>query len=275
MRRPLVLAALTLALLGARKPDDPKHENHFAPTSTPAADGVTLGLVTAHAQAGFVLVEAKVANTTGDKVLVVRKEQGGFVLPNGTFPVKAGGLFGGPAFIQPGADKKIGWKAEGAAMHVESATLKLGGFAMGSVTGTVVAAPDFTLPAEKNDFTAGPYTCRLDKLKQKTDLTVVGFACQYNGAGMGIVDPTKASVRAPGGEIFANENRKTPRELLLPGDTAGFTLEYKIPAKVADMQFAKLQVVWDGVLADTPLAPVELGDWTFALDPAKTAAENE
>lgn len=266
---------LALMLVAARPPGDPKHENHFAPTSTPAADGLAIDLITAHAQAQFVLVEATFRNTSGDKVFVVKREGATIDLPTGSFGVKAGGLFGGPVKLDPGESRKIGFKAEGAGMHQDQATLKFGDVLVAPIPGKAPGLADFALPAAKNDTSAGPFTCTLEKVKQKTDDTSAGFACQYTGKGLAIVEPDRISVRAPNGQEYANAAKHSPREILLPGEVAKFTVTAKIPAKVADMQFATLQVVWHDALQESPATSVGLTTWAFQLDPNLTAEKNK
>jgi hypothetical protein len=272
----LALPVLALAALGARKPDDPKHENHFKATSTPTSDVFSLSLIDAEAQAEFVQVNTKVTNNTGDKLVVIKKDQASFVLPQGSFPVKAGGLFGGPLIIPPNETRSHTFKVDGeSGFHVDAVTLKLGGIYTGSNSGTTLKVPDFQLPPKANDFAVGPFSCKLLDTKQTTDLTTARFACKYNGTGLGIVEPKRVGVKEPGGQEYANAARKSPRDVLLPGDTSKFSVEFQIPKSVVDMQFATLQVLWRDAFAETALTPVAVADWTFALDPDATAAANK
>ncbi len=277
-RRILALSLPVLAIfaVGARKADDPKHENHFKAVNTPTSDVVSFALVSAHAQAEFALVDTKITNTTSDRLILLKKNEASLVLPQGAMPVKSGGLFGGPMVIPPNDTRSHTFKVEAeSGLHVDTITLQPKGFYVGSNTGTPVKAPDFALPASVNDFTAGPFACKLNNVKQETKETAAVFACTYNGTGVGIVEPKRIGVREPGGKEFANAARKVPRDVLLPGDTAKFTLIFEIPANVADMQFATLQVLWRDALAESTIKPVALEPWTFEIDAAKTAAEND
>ncbi|MDP2312077.1 MAG: hypothetical protein Q8P41_04170 [Pseudomonadota bacterium] len=272
----LSLPFLALVAMAARKPDDPKHENHFKSAGPPTGDVVSFALVNAHAQSEFVLIDTKITNTTGDQLLLLKKNEAVLVLPQGPMPVKSGGLFGGPMLIPPNDTRSHTWKVDGeSGFHVESVTLQPKGFYVGSNTGTPLRAPEFQLPASVNDFTTGPFSCKLNDVKQETKTTAAAFACTYNGKGVGIVEPKKIGVREPGGKEFANAARKVPRDVLLPGDVSKFTVVFEIPASVVDMQFATLQVLFRDALAESILTPVALADWKFELDAAKTAEVNK
>ena len=272
----IALPVLALALLGARKPDDPKHENHFKASNIPASEVLGLQLQAAQAQQQFVAVDTKVTNKTSDQLIVYKKGEATFVLPSGPVQVKGGGLFGGPLFIQPGDTRSFAFKIEGdSGLHVDTFSLQPKGAYIGSNSGTPVAAPEFALPASRNDFTAGPFSCKLGAVEQKTDKTAAAFACVYNGKGLGIVEPARIGVKEPGGQEYANVARKAPRDVLLPGDTSKFTVWFEIPANVVDMQFAKLQILFRDAFAESTLAPVALEDWKFEIDAEKTAKANK
>lgn len=272
----LVLPALALGLVAARKPGEAKYEHRFLSESTPSAVGVSLQLVKAESQKEFVAVDTKLTNSSTDRMLVVKRGEAAFVVGGQRYSPKAGGLFGGPIFLEPGATKTLGYKAEGGTdFHVQAMSLQLTGIYAAAAKGAPVEAPPFVLPASTNEFTAGPYTCKLKNVDLKTDHSAAAFACDYNGMGLGIVEPSRIGVREPGGQEFANVARSAPRDVLLPGDTSKFTVWFEIPAKVADMQFATLTVLFRDALTESPLTPVPLPDWAFTLDEAATKAANK
>ncbi len=278
MSRRLALVALPLlavGLIAARKPGDPKYEHRFTSAGAPQSSVMGLTLTNAESQQEFAAVDAKATNTTKDQYLVYKRGEASFVTATGVYGTKAGGLFGGPLFILPGATKSVAFKAEGGAdFHVDQMTLQPKGFYSAPQEGKPLGAPDFTLPASVNDFKAGPYACKLTAVDQKTDHTAASFACLYSGEGLGIVEPSRVGVRAPNGQEFANAAKKAPKDILLPGDTSKFTLWFEIPAKVVDMQFATLQIVWRDALTESPLTSVPLADWAFTLDAELTKSAN-
>ncbi len=275
----LCLPLIAIFGIAARKPDDPKHENHYKAGTTPTSSVVALGLGDAQSQATFIQVDAKITNTTGDQLLVLKKAGAAFVLPNGTFPVHPSmtSLITGPNLVIPPNETRSNlFRADGdSGFHVDSASLQITGLWSGPNVGTALAVPDFALPPSRNDFTSGPFTCKISKHSQSTDQTAAVYTCTYNGAGAGIVEPSHISVRAPNGQVFANDEKNEKRQLLLPGDTSKFSVSFRIPAQVVDMQFATLQMVWNDALAETTLSPVALTDWTLVLDEAATTAANK
>ena len=278
MKRIVPLAALSalVLLVAARKPDDPKHENWFSPVSTPASDIVGLAVDQAQAQQEFLQLGVKITNKSGDDMLIVMRDEAEFVLPSGSFTAKPSALFKGPFIIPPKGTKGHTFKVDGGTgFHVDAFTFKPRGFYSAPDTGEPVSVPEFQLPPSQNDFTSGPFACKLKDTKQATDETTAAFACTYDGKGIGIVDAARMAVKVPDGKEFANAARKPPRDILLPGESTKVVATFRVDAKVVDMQFATLQVLWRDTLSESPMKPVALEDWAFQLDPARTAEANE
>jgi hypothetical protein len=274
MKRLLPLAALVL-LVAARKPTDPKHENHYAPGPAPASDVIGLAVTDAQSQQDFAQVGVKISNKSSDQLVILMKDEAQFVLPSGAVTVQKPTLFGGPTVILPNDTKGFTFKVDGGtAFHVDNFTLKPAGFYTAPNTGTVVPAPDFQLPPSNNEFTSGPFNCKLKESKQETKETGATFTCTYNGKGIGIVDSSRIGVKVEGKE-FANDARKPPRDVLFPGDTTKVTAVFHVDPKVADMQFATMQVLWRDALSESTMTPAPLADWAFTLDAAKTADANK
>lgn len=276
----LLLPVVVLPLLAATKPDDKDHVNKFKAVHAPTSDVVTIEVTTALAKAEWARADVKITNSTGDQLVMLRKDQPTFELPGlGKLAIKipmTSGLFGKTLFIEPNQTKSHSFQTEGdSGYHVDKMTLHPTGFYAGLNAGTPVKAPDFQLPASVNDFTAGPFSCKLGNLSQETKLTNAAFACTYNGKGVGIVESKRIGVREPGGKEFANEKHGAARDLVLPGETSKFTVTFAIPAKVVDMQFATLNVLWRDALSESKMEPLALSDFEFYVDPEATLKENE
>lgn len=119
--------------------------------------------------------------------------------------------------------------------------------------GNVISAPDFLLPAATNSFTSGPFEVMYfpQSSSKKTDLTDVGFQVTYKGSKVGISDHTKAICRLDNGQEFSVLNAGDKSGLLYPGDTKKFRLKWRIPANIADMQFANMTIVWREAFRET------------------------
>ena len=280
---PIRLFVLSLAVspaLAATPPDDPGHVNKFRAIKSPSSDVVSFEVTTSLAKNEWARADIRVTNSTGDQLVMLRKDQPSFDLPGkGKLGVKiplVSGLLGKTLFIEPNQTKTHSFQTEGDnGYHVDKMTIHPSGFYAGSNVGKAVKAPDFQLPASVNDFTAGPFACKLANVKQETKQTHAAFACTYNGKGLGIIESKRIGVREPGGKEFANAKHGAGRDLVLPGETSKFTAVFEIPAKVVDMQFATLNVLWRDALSESTMQPLALSDFEFYLDPEATVKENE
>lgn len=271
------LPAVAVFLLAARKPDHPKHENHYKPLNTIAAPGATITLNGAQSQQAFLKVDGKITNTTGDTLYILRKDQGEFVLPTGNVPVKAPTLFSGPMVIPPGDKGSYTWaSADGSTnYHVDRFALNVSGLYSAPNAGTKIAGPEFVLPPAANTFSAGPFDCNLTMHVQDTKDTQAEFQCIYHGTGVGFIDARTISARAQSGKEFANILKNAKRDVLLPGDKAKFGVWFQIPVTDGDMQFIPFQALFRDTFSESALMPVPLEAWSFDLDVAKTTEANK
>lgn len=141
--------------------------------------------------------------------------------------------------------------------------------------GRVTAMPEFSLPASTNAMSAGPYKLNLKELSKKTDKTVARFTVQYTGSAVGIVDPSRISVKLPSGQAFANEKSKSKPVLLEAGGTDNFSVVAEIPAKIADMQFTTLTVAWNDAFTETAKGPFSMEPVQLTVDRERTEKANK
>lgn len=280
MSRRVQLSALSLTavlLLGARKPDDPRHENHYAAVNTIGTTGLQVDLNGAESQRDFVKVDGKLTNTTGDTLFVLKKDEGNVTLPSATAALKPPTLFPGPMVLEPGGKGSYTWMANtpGVDYHVDRFALNVAGLYRAPNIGTALPAPAFTMPASTNVFAAGPFACSLSHARQETQDTTADFQCTYGGTGVGYIDARRISARAGTGREFANLVKNAKRDVLTPGAKAKFAIWFQIPASEGDMQTVPFDLLFHDAFSEAPLTAIPLDPWRFEVDPAATADANK
>lgn len=246
-----------------------EHVNHFKTPETITTDEVTITFKDPIARMDQAKFRAKVDNNTEDFILwdlsASKFEIAGQSLETTKNKVSVIKGFEG--------DGKT-LEVRGTDLHVESYSSDLGKFSRVPLKGASQKAPDFALPASQNSFSTGPFSCNLTSLSKKTDLTAAKFECTYKGGAYGIIDPSKVAVRMSNGQEFANTMRKEKKHLLERGEKKKFTLYFEVPAKVEDMQFANMEIVWNECFVESKAVEFEVPGVEFELDPGKTAGKN-
>lgn len=114
-----------------------------------------------------------------------------------------------------------------------------------------VEAPDFRLPPTKNDFTAGNFSVNLNKLSKESANTAVKFNVKYTGDKVGIVFPSKAGVKMPDGNEYANGKSKMSPVVLMRGEDDSFTLWWdRMQGKGMDMQKVEMIIKWNDTFVE-------------------------
>lgn len=271
-----VLMAAAIAFSGqamAQKKDDPKHTNYYKDVEEAIeTKQVVVELTNGVSRMDFLKFKAKFTNSTNDFLMVDPSQ----------FTVTVDGKELHPAeksFILDPNDNKsktIDLK-EGANFHVDEFEVAIGGFSIIPIDGgTAVSMDDFQLPASTNNISSGNFEVNLKNVKQETKQTWAKFEVKYKGDGYAIVDPSRISVATEGGDKFANMHRKSKNILLEKGDSKGIDVTVEIPAKVVDMQFAKLMVRWNDAFVETSAKPLDADESaTFMLDETLTNEKNK
>lgn len=271
-----IISTLTLLLIitsafSQRKENDPKHEYHYKKLSDIETSEVKIEFSDAHSQLEFTKIKLKITNKTGDYILFKPSEVV-FKNENGEFTVT-----GKDDIIRPfQTDSKVLTVKGGTGFHVKTLTIALKGFYKIPTKGTVQEAADFQLPASANDFTAGPFQCTLSKISKKTDATEVLFKCTYTGSEYGLLQPAKIVVKTEKGEEYATVKSTAKPSLLERGDKDSFTAKFEIPAKVVDMQFSTLHIVWKDTFSESSKSDLMISSLlNLELDPGMTDAKNK
>lgn len=152
-----------------------------------------------------------------------------------------------------------------------------------STSGDVVKTDNFKLPPAKNDFKTGDFTCTMTGLVKETDKTEVKFKCAYNGNKVGIINGSKASIKMPDGNEYANAKKpglldsKTREVMLMKGDEETVTLKWDRfeGGKKMDMQKVIMEIVWNETFSESPLVKEKGDTIELEFDEAVTTAKNK
>jgi len=254
------------------KKDDPKHTNYFLDVEEAVeTKEVVLQFSNGVSRMDFLKFKTKFTNATNDFLLIDPSKFSVTIEGTAIHPKEK------QFVLDPNenSSKTIDLK-EGANFHVDQFEVNLAGFSRISMDGIPVKMETFQLPATTNVIEFGNFEVNLKQLKQETKQTWARFEVKYKGDGYAIVDPSRISVKTEGGDQYANMHRKSKSILLEKGESKGIDVTVEIPAKVVDMQFAKLFVNWGESMIETKAVPIEMSESvTFELDEALTAEKNK
>lgn len=256
---------------------DPKHQNIFKDIKIETEEMI-IELVDANAQIEFCKMKIKITNKTNDYI-VYKPAESEFVFDFGTANPKGGmSLINGKnELIEPkGSTSRVITVSGEKRYHVEEFIVNLKGFYRLPVNGKVFTAPDFQLPPSTNDFATGPFKVLMTNIDKKTQLTAVRFKVTYanDSKHYGLVNQGKVVCKIEDGREFAMSNTKDKVVVLGDGEDDKFNVYYEIPAKITDMQFATMHLVWKDSFIETEALPLKAEQVKMILDVGKTAAKN-
>lgn len=273
-----VLALPTSVFAKKKKEVDPEdHENHFETPDEVEVDDITISFSDQHAQMAFILVKGKIKNDA-DQFLFVEPRASQWIVDGKA--EDAENSKPKAVLIEPYKSKTVTWKIkgdidEGADYHVEECQLALKGFATAPNEGQTIDGGQFQIPPSKNKFKAGPFDCNLDSLKNDTHFTKAVFSCKYKGEAVGFIDAGNAGWRIPSGQEFANEERKTVKKMMEPGDKHKFTVSSDIDSGIFDMEEdGTWHLIWNDTFSEAKKTEVKMPTVEFELDEEKTEEKN-
>ena len=257
---------------GKDKKDDPKYTNYFSDLEEAMETKVVvMEFTNAVSRMDMLKFKTKFTNSTNDFLLIDPSK----------FTVEVNGEEHHPnekAFILDPNDKNsktIDLK-DGENLRADEFEVTIAGVSRISLDGTPSKMEQFQLPASQNVMSAGNFEVNLKNLKQETKETWARFDIKYKGEGYAIIDPSRISVKTEGGDQYANDDSKSKSILLEKGDSKTVSAIFHIPAKVVDMQFAKLFVQWGDCMIETKAVPFDIDESvTFELDAELTAEKNK
>lgn len=151
------------------------------------------------------------------------------------------------------------------------------------VNGEEIKTPNFKLPPAQNDFKTGHFSCTMTDLVKESGKTEVKFKCAYNGDKAGIINNTKAAVKMPDGNEYANAKKaglldsKTKEVLLLKGDEETVVLKWEKfeGGRAMDMQKVIMEIVWRDTFIESTSTKSNPETLEFEFDEALTVSKNK
>ncbi len=254
----------------SQKEDDPKYEYHYKQVDKYENDFYSIKIADAHSQQSFTKFKIRITNKTTD-YLILKTGEISFFYDFGELHPKNKEFL-----IEPGKtlNKVISVSDASKNFHVKSLKVKINGIYKMSFNGKTIKMPDFQLPANKNYVESQYVSCKLNNLKKETKQTAVQFKCTYTGDNYLIINPLKANAKIETGQEFAPVNRKAKTKILTKNQKKKFTLYYEIQAKIVDMQFATLNIIWHDTFKESIADKLKGLDLNFEFDAEKTKAKN-
>ena len=133
-----------------------------------------------------------------------------------------------------------------------------------------IATPDFRLPPSQNQFSSGNFNCTMSKLSKETDKTAVKFKCVYTGDQIGIIYPSRISVKMPDGNDYATAQTNPEPILLYKGEDAAFVAEWNRMQGGASMDMQKVEMLlrWNDTFTENAVLKTEGSSVDFTFNEA-------
>lgn len=262
-----VVACIFSAAFG----QNPKHTNYYRAVEDVKTDYVLLDIKDPVSRMDFMKFRVKFTNSTSDFIRI-EAGQTEFVI-DGKIHNPKDRVF----FLDPYDSKARTLQVDGGSTdyHVDALAVNFKGFARIPSKGQIIDAEDFPLPAQKNAITAGDFEINLKNISKETKVTWVTFEVKYTGKEYAIVDQSKISVRTEAGQVYASEKSKSKVEVLQAGDKTTIRSTFRIPAKVVDMQFANLTLLWNDCFMVSQAEVFDVPGVSFEIDLGLTAGKNK
>ncbi|MBI4648632.1 MAG: hypothetical protein HY738_19115 [Bacteroidia bacterium] len=248
---------------------NPDYTNYYRIPAMIAEDDYSLKISDIVAKMDYAKMSVEITNKTTD-YLRYKGDESVFIYKHGKYQDEKG-----PVLIKPMDNVTKTLKISGdTRFHVDTFSFEFNGLYRIPAKGNIIAAPDFQLPASMNEFDAGPFHVKCIKVKQETQETTAKFECTYKGDNIGIVNPASLAIRLQNGQEFANDDKKEDIEILEKGEDTKFTPSFHIPAKVTDMQFATMNIIWKDTFKEVKPQLYKSKTIQIELDAGMTQGKN-
>lgn len=248
----------------------PTHTNYYKVVSHQTAD-VNIELVDIIARMDFSKFKIKLDSKSND-ILIYEPAESSFNISGNKCEVADKSIVIDP--LGKGS-RVINAKCAGIDMHVDNYTFNFDGLYKVSKDVPPLDAPNFILPPSVNDFTVGDYKVEMTGIKKITAITVVDFKVTYTGSGYGLVNANRLGVKIDSGQEFANTRNNQKELMLASGESGRIVAEFKIPGKIADMQFANMEILWRDTFKESKAEKLDGHTFEIVIDPGMTAGKNK
>lgn len=264
-------AALLFGFVMFAQPDSEK-TNYYFDADISETQGISLSVKNPVSRYNFAKFELVIENNSEDFVYFLAEENElGVEGKRYSTDAKRN-----PQICEPGKKISPTLKFEGGGDFLaDKMNFYPGGIYTFEREGKIAEGPDFKMPASKNVIEAGPFEIQMKRLKQETQETAVKFKVIYTGDLVGLVSMSKAAVRTPDGNLWANVRTGLMYDVFMKGDSKSYTLIFEVPAKQFDMQFTELFIVWGETFSEAELIPLDFGSGEITIDEITTREKNK
>jgi hypothetical protein len=270
MKKLVLLMSLVIAVGQSLLAQSPSHVNYYKPAAQQTNE-LNIELVDIISRMDFSKFKIKLDSKSND-ILIYEPTESSFVIGGNSCPVADKTVIIDP--LDKGS-RVINAKCAGIDMHVDNYTFNLDGLYKVPTGVPALDAPNFMLPPSVNEFEVGNYKVEMVGIKKLTQITTVDFKVTYNGVGYGLVNPNKLGVKIDSGQEFANARTGQKEHLLGKGETVRIIAEFKIPGKIADMQFANMEILWRDTFKESKAEKLAGQTISIEIDRGLTAGKNK
>lgn len=271
----LTLATIFLAVTTAQSQN---FEKLFYKDLTKETNEVTITVDNAVSTPGETKFKLKVTNKTNDYILYKPMESK-FVIDGKESKPKEKMLI-----IKPNGSDFVTINLKGSGYNkIKNYSFTVDGIYTVSTNGKQIDVPNFKLPASQNEFKAGDFNCTMTNVTKESDKTEVKFKCSYNGDKIGVIHNTRAGVKMPDGNEYANEKKpgllesKAKEVLVMKGEEESVTMKWDRMegGRAMDMQKVAMDIVWHATFTEAPAVKLKSETLDMEFDEATTIAKNK
>ncbi len=220
----------------------------------------------------------KVTNKTNDYV-IYKPMESKFIIDGKEFKPKEKMMI-----IKPNGSDFVTINLKGTGYNkIKNYSFVVDGLYSVSVNGKATEVANFKLPAAQNEFKAGDFNCTMTNVTKESDKTEVKFKCSYNGDKIGIIHNTRAGVKMPDGNEYANAKKpgllesKAKEVLVMKGEEETVSLKWERMegGRAMDMQKVAMDIVWHSTFTEAPAVKMKGETIEMEFDEAMTIAKSK